>query len=258
MPTTEEEWKVIEQGFRQRWNFPDCYGAVDGKHVNIHAPANCGSDFFNYKGNNSIVLLAVVDHDYCFRYINVGATGRQSDGGIFQQSALFEALANNLLPEHGCLVADDAFPLKEYMMKPYSKVALSKEQKIFNYRLSRARRIVENSFGILTSRFRIFEKPIACLPETVDKIIKTCCALHNWMRITSPTSYTPTGSVDTENIDNGQIMQGAWRNEIRSNLPSIARFASNHSSKNAREKRDILCQYFAGNGAVPWQDRMIF
>lgn len=77
------EWRVIEQGFRQRWNFPNCYGAIDGKHVVIRAPGHCGSDFYNYKGTNSIILLAVADHNYCFRYINVGSTGRQSDGGFF-------------------------------------------------------------------------------------------------------------------------------------------------------------------------------
>lgn len=140
------------------------------------------SDFVNYKGVNSIILLAVVDHDYCFRYINVGCNGKQSDGGVFQQSSLFEALENNLLPPGGCLVGDDAFPLKTYLMKPYSKITLSLEQKVFNYRLSRARRIVENAFGILASRFRIFEKPLACLPSTVDKVTRTCCALHNWLR----------------------------------------------------------------------------
>lgn len=208
MPASDMEMRVIEQGFSQRWNFPGCYGAIDGKHVVIRAPANCGSDFFNYKGTNSIILLAVVDHNYCFHYIDVGCTGRQSDGGVFQESSLFRALENGLLPHEGCLVADDAFPLKPYLMKPY-KGTLTKEQKIFNYRLSRARRIVENAFGILVSRFRIFEKPIACLPETVDKIIKACTALHNWLRTTSNTYYTPKGSFDEEDPDSGKIIQGS-------------------------------------------------
>lgn len=97
-----------------------------------------------------------MDHDYCFRYVNVGCNGKQSDGGVFQQSSLFEALENNLLPSGRLLVGDDAFPLKRNLIKPYSKFKLSKEHKLFNYRLSRARRIVENPFGILASRFRIF------------------------------------------------------------------------------------------------------
>lgn len=252
------EWRVIEQGFHHRWNFPDCYGAVDGKHVVIHAPANCGSEFFNYKGTNSIILFAVVDHNYCFSYINVGCTGRQSDGGVFQESSLFRALESGLLPHGGCLVGDDAFPLKPYLMKPFKGTLLSKEQKVFNYRLSRARRIVENAFGILVSRFRIFEKPIATLPETVDKITKACSALHNWLRTTSSSYYTPNGCFDEEDPDSGKIIPGSWRKTTNNGLPSIGSSGSNHSSRTAREKRDKFCQYFIGPGAVSWQDRMIF
>lgn len=67
----------------------------------IQAPPNCGSEYFNYKGSNSVVLMAVVDHDYCFRYVNIGANGRNSDGGIFKNSKLRSDLENNLLPKGG-------------------------------------------------------------------------------------------------------------------------------------------------------------
>lgn len=102
-----------------------CYGAIDGKHVAIRAPSNCGSTYFNYKKTNSIVLMAIVDHDYCFKYINVGSNGSLSDGGIFRNCSIFEALQNNLFPERGCILGDDAFPLKPYLMKPYSRRNLS-------------------------------------------------------------------------------------------------------------------------------------
>ncbi|KAJ8961640.1 hypothetical protein NQ314_005892 [Rhamnusium bicolor] len=85
---------------------------------------------------------------------------------------------------------------------------------MFNYRLSRAR-IVENAFGIMVSRFGIFEKPIACSPETVDKVINVYCALHNWLRTTSSTYYTPKGSFDEEDLDSGKIIPGAWRQDIK-------------------------------------------
>lgn len=258
VPENHNDWKTIEMGFRQRWNFPQCYGAIDGKHFNIRAPANCGSDYYNYKGANSIIMLAVVNDNYCFSYIDVGCNGRQSDGGVFQHSSLFRALENGLLPPDGFLVADDAFPLKTYLLKPYSRTSLSKDQKIFNYRLSRARRIVENAFGILVSRFRIFEKPLACLPSTIDKIIITSCALHNWLRITSTNNYMPRGSVDEEDIDNRTFIPGTWRNEITNFPKSITRTAGNHTSRCARQLRDTLCQYFMTEGAVPWQEQMIY
>lgn len=109
-----EEWNTIERGFNSRWNFPKVYGTIDGKHILICAPPDCGSDFFNYKGTNSLILLAVVDDDYCFSYINIGANGRCSDGGVFQSSSILNDLEKNMLPESGFIVGDATFPIKPY------------------------------------------------------------------------------------------------------------------------------------------------
>ncbi|CAH2011644.1 unnamed protein product [Acanthoscelides obtectus] len=118
MPTTEEEWKIIANGFEEHWNFPGCCGALDGKHILILCPGNSGSQFFNYKGSYSVVLMALVDHNYCFTYVCIGSQGSQSDGGIFQKCALGNLLQNGLLPAGYCIVGDDAFPLRHYLMKP--------------------------------------------------------------------------------------------------------------------------------------------
>lgn len=258
VPDSEEKWKNIEKGFNTRWNFPNCYGAIDGKHINIRAPSHCGSFYFNYKGVNSIVLMAIVDDNYCFRYIDIGCNGRVSDGGVFQNCAIFTALENNILPDGGFIVGDDAFPLKTYLLKPYSRKQLTKGEKIFNYRLSRARRIVENAFGILVSRFRIFEKPLSCEVSTADKIVGTCCALHNWLRSESVSSYMPRGSVDEENIDEGIITEGSWRTQSYSSFLPIANSRSNHSSQAARDLRDKYQEYFLNEGSVSWQEMMIY
>ena len=223
----------------------------------IQAPPNCGSEFFNYKGSNSVVLMAIVDHDYCFRYVNIGANGRNSDGGIFRNSALRKDLENNLLPKGGFVVGDDAFALKTYLLKPYSGTNLTRKQKVFNYRLSRARRIVENGFGILASRFRIFQKPIPTDVHTTDKIIRASCALHNWLRLTSSNHYLPRGCVDEEDMDSGAISEGTWRRELISALPSITDHNTNNAARHARELRDKYADFFSAAGAVSWQDRMI-
>ncbi|XP_022167504.1 putative nuclease HARBI1 [Myzus persicae] len=120
VPKTKNEWDEIEKGFQKRWNFPRCIGAMDGKHILIKAPPKSGSEFYNYKHQYSIILLALIDHNYCFTYIDVGANGKASDGGVFQESSFFEALENNTLntPDDVVFVADDAFPLKTYLMKP--------------------------------------------------------------------------------------------------------------------------------------------
>lgn len=255
IPNNAEEWAKIENGFRKRWNFPLCYGAIDGKHIQIIAPGNSGSMYFNYKKVFSIVLMALVDDDYCFRYVDVGACGMASDGSVFKNCSIYNKLENNLLPEGGVIVADAAFPLKTYIMKPYPGDNLTQEQKVYNYRLSRARRIVENAFGILVSRFRVFQKPIATNVETVDKIVLAACALHNWMRKENR-NYLISSDVDREDIDAGTTYHGSWRTET-AGLERLCQQGSNHSSMSAMARRDAFKTYFNNDGAVPWQSKMI-
>ena len=138
-------------------------GAVDGKHVVMQAPSNSGTKYFNYKSTFSIVLMALVDADYKFIYVDIGASGRNSDGGIFQNCTLGKSLSGDKLQlpppkplpnaDHlgdlpYVIVADEAFPLQTSIMRPFPGKNLSYEKASFNYRLSRARRIVENAFGI--------------------------------------------------------------------------------------------------------------
>ncbi|KAJ8926365.1 hypothetical protein NQ314_021278 [Rhamnusium bicolor] len=95
VPSTDEDWKDIQTGFSTQWNFPHCCGAIDGKHVQVQQPPNSGSEFYNYKGTYSIILFALVDANYCFKYIEVGANGRASDSTIFRNSTLNEAIITN-------------------------------------------------------------------------------------------------------------------------------------------------------------------
>ena len=105
------EWKEIDQDFNEKWNFPGCYGVIDGRHIAIRAPANCGSTFYNYKKSNSIVLTALEGPNYQFIYIDVGSNGSLSDGGVFRNCSLFEALESVLFPNND-FIGDDEFPLK--------------------------------------------------------------------------------------------------------------------------------------------------
>lgn len=131
-PNTEQKWNEIKTGFEFKWNFPGCIGAIDGKHVIMRAPANSGSDFYNYKKKTySIVLLACLDDDYLFTYIDIGAKGRYSDGGVFSNSPLKRAIDDGSLniPAQSVFVADAAFPLQNNIMKPYPETNLTLQQK---------------------------------------------------------------------------------------------------------------------------------
>ncbi|GBM96205.1 hypothetical protein AVEN_172141-1 [Araneus ventricosus] len=258
VPSTENAWAEINKGFLRNWNFPNCYGAIDGKHVLIQAPPNSGSQFFNYKGFNSIILMALVNWDYSFIYIDVGCNGCVSDGGVFQNSSLYTKLEEGwLFSPAGCIIGDDAFPLKPYLMKPYKLCPLTTEQKIFNYRLSRARRVSENAFGILVRRFKILSRKIECQLQTTDKIVKASCALHNWLGKTSSKFYFAQGSLD-EVLETGEVMPGRWRSEI-TELYNIQDIFGRHrrATKLAKQRRKDLTRFFNNEGAVPWQHSKI-
>ena len=170
LPRTVEEWKVISAKFESRWDLQNCIEALNGKHVNINI-GNAGSTFYSYKGHNSIVLMALIDTNSRFIYVDIGCNGRVSDVGVWSNSSLSELLMDesnplNIPPSKQLpgrnikipyfIVEDRSFPLKTYIMHPYPSRNLYKKKRIFNYRLSKARMNVENAFGILSSRFKFF------------------------------------------------------------------------------------------------------
>ena len=158
VPSTINAWKTIGLDFEKRWNFPNVLGAIDRKHVVIQAPSGSGSTFFNYKKTFGIVLMAACDSKYRFIMVDIGDTGRQSDGSVYANCFLGNAIQLNTLklPTDGNMpigsqmnlpyvfIGDNAFALKTNMMKPYPFQNLPLDEKVFNYRLSRARRTIEN------------------------------------------------------------------------------------------------------------------
>ncbi|CAK1603779.1 unnamed protein product [Parnassius mnemosyne] len=91
----KEKWKQIAKTYSDKWQFPYCVGSLDGKHVMLFCPNNAGTSFYNYKGRHSVVLLALVDANYKFIAVEVGAFGRNSDGGVFTESKLGTSMATD-------------------------------------------------------------------------------------------------------------------------------------------------------------------
>ncbi|XP_062515124.1 uncharacterized protein LOC134190672 [Corticium candelabrum] len=212
--------------------------------------------------------MAVCDAHYRFLIVDVGDSGRRSDGGVLAQSAFGQALESGTLslPSSRELpgtatrapyvfVGDEAFPLRTHMLRPYPGRNLPDAKAVFNYRLSRARRIIENSFGILTARWQLFRKPIVAQPEHVVTFTKAAIALHNFLRITEFTVYCPVGFSDAEDSV-GNVVEGSWRAEVRAEggLERVEQVGSNRFSQSSAEVRDCFSNYFMSpQGQVDWQ-----
>ena len=204
-------------------------------------------------------MLAISDANYCFKLVDIGAEGRQSDGGIFANSEFGKRFERNKidLPQQSAveangsllpyvLVADEAFALKSYMMQPYPRCSqLNRQKKIFNYRLSRARRVVESSFGIMTARWRIYRRPIISSISTAVKIVQATTCLHNFV------------IQNKKKFDNFQRYIRTAGDNIVSTCGALKEM-NNAGRTNAHTRlvskiRDDFASYFENGGAVPWQ-----
>ena len=268
-PRTREQWKRIATEFEQLWGFPHCLGAGDGKHVVIDCPKKGGSTYFNYKGTFSILLLAYCDARYQFTSVDIGQFGSQNDSGTYNDSLISSALENNTLnlpPAEdldGCtlkplpyvFVVDEGLPLTSFQMRPWPGRNLSEDHAIFNYRLSRARRIIENCFGILAARWRVFRRPIRASVYLVQKIIEAAVCLHNYLRLTDNAMYCPQGFVDCED-SSGRLQQGEWRNIVAGDVGAFRTMETPRGRPqiDAALTRQALTSYFlTDQGSLPWQ-----
>ena len=156
------------------------------------------------------------------------------------------------------MTGDDIFPLKPWLIKPFPGKRLSEPQKEYNYRLSRARRTIENAFGILASKWRIFRTPIKANVDLVENITKAAVCLHNYLRLTENAGYIPAGFIDRED-STGNIVPGDWRNEVNATdggLRGLNRIGGNRYTFDAGDSRQAFKNYFNSadsEAECPWQ-----
>ena len=141
--------------------------------------------------------------------------------------------------------------LRIWMMKPFSHRSQVQRERIYSYRLSRARHVVENAFGILSHRFRCFLTTMQLQPDNINLITMCACVLHNLMLTRYPNAVL---EVDREHPDTQDLIPSAWR--LDQQLQGLIPLTGHHSQREAKDQCDYLSHYYMfPAGAVPWQER---
>ena len=186
IPTGPQAMDIV-RGFEE---LPQCFGAIDGSHIPIIAPKDSHMDYYNRKGFYSIVLQALVDHQYRFLNVYTGWPGSVHDARVLSNSEVYaRGEAGTLMPSHVrilgrvpvpvVIIGDPAYPLLPWLMKPYPGTGLSDKQRKYNRRLSRARVVVECAFGRLKDRWRSLLKRNDMRLDYLCNAVTACCVLHN-------------------------------------------------------------------------------
>uniref|UniRef100_A0A8C4QKB3 Zgc:194221 n=1 Tax=Eptatretus burgeri TaxID=7764 RepID=A0A8C4QKB3_EPTBU len=245
---TPEKWKSISECFLEKLRFPNCVGAIGAKHVIFQAPPRPINVLSKCKKSFYIMLMAVVDPEYKFVVVDVGSAELRSDKTTLQNCGLYKSLEQEHLsfppaqPLPGApalgpiplvVVGDETFPLKTYLIRPFTGRNVSEEKKIFNARLCGARAIVENAFDILASRWRVYYRRITHWPDTVTKIVKATVVLHNILQ------NDIAAEVDEPDRDDRPDFP-----DIAKALQDVQRFPDYHSSQEAIKVRDVFKKYF--------------
>lgn len=189
--------------------------------------------------------MAVCDSNYKFRIIDVGAYGKDSDGGVLGSSKFYqeinkgtchlpgeEPLPNSNIVAPYVFLGDEAFPLTNFLLRPYPRRQLQghESRSLFNAKLSSTRVAVECTFGIASSKFRILLKAIETSIDNAITIVKAVCLLHNVI------------------IDRDGPVTSADLNIPRVNMRNIEPSRENNRpTRSALNARELFTTYFFNN-----------
>lgn len=146
-----------------------------------------------------------------------GWPGCTHDARVLRNSVLYQkAEAGELILENHHLFADNAYPLRNWLISPVKNYGNLTPQTIrFNRKLSSARQTVERAFGIMKSRFRILRDMPVRNTETICKLILTTCILHNMCIINSDVvdDYLQDEDMDPNNCE--EVFQNGVNGVLR-------------------------------------------
>ena len=154
---------------------------------------------------HSVNLISVCSAEKTFTYVFAGFPGSAHDSRVFSHSALKTGIdkePRKFFPSASYhILGDSAFPLSDHVMVPFKDYGcLSARELIFNKKLSKTRVVIENTFGILKSRFRKLHY-VDCDIMHIPDVITACCVLHNMCMLEGdePFDVEVEPSVDNDN-----------------------------------------------------------
>lgn len=223
-------------------------------------------------------MVAVVNANYEFLYFDFGFYGGGEKDYIYTDTSFFENMINETmnLPKESPLpgtevsapyifVSDTDYIIENFM-RPYSKENLTNEEKIFNYRFSRAKRVADNAFGILYERFGVLHQNIYIQKDEADlnAVGVACCALHNYLAKTNK-DYIPRESLDIEDENNLSFQTASWRLKREEGvhwrdthplllLPQGPEKVNDYRGESVRE---VFTKYFNNEAKLPFQEQMV-
>ncbi|KAL8511677.1 hypothetical protein ACS0TY_018192 [Phlomoides rotata] len=182
---------VTEDSTDVRWQkFPGCLGALDGTFVDVHVPTTDKGRYRNRKGQISVNVLGVCDMNMRFIYVLSGWEGSAADSRVLRNAI---TRPNGFkVPIGNYYLCDNGYPNCEGFLTPYKGVRYhlsewtarrpQNYQEYFNMKHTRARNVIERTFGLLKMRWGILCTPSWYPIHTANKIIMACCLLHNYIR----------------------------------------------------------------------------
>ncbi|XP_075152927.1 uncharacterized protein LOC142226686 [Haematobia irritans] len=255
---TSEDYLKIAKDFKNTWKLPNCVGVIDGKHINLKKPKRTLLEDYNLTSMTSLVLMASCDARHRFRSATVTVEPHQS--------TFAKGIMNNTLPlpPNGPLVegsplefpyyfiGDTTFPLRANLMRPYDESTLDDKKLVFNYKLSHGQAILDNTFTMLTSMWRVLLTTFDLAPLNCESIIMACVVLHNFVMIHGEDRWhNSDGTINAElphNVDENTEWITVEASKFQSNLESITKYGA-ETNGTGNELRDTLADHFFQEGA---------
>lgn len=155
-------------------------GCIDGTSIQIRKPAKkIKSTYTNRHDIPAITLQGICDHNRKFIDVFTGVPGKVHDARVFNMSEISKKLPG-ICGNRFHILGDSAYAIRTWLLIPYKDYGnLSREEQLYNKKLSATRVKIENCFGILKGRFRQLLKLEMNSVVKMTKFIVACCILHN-------------------------------------------------------------------------------